>query len=293
MFLVYKTSAYFLVVSFDMVQRRRRDCPIPGCLKKQFVKLSNHLANVHGLNSDARKPWLQRVKDKNNYLSDDRLVFNRPPTVMDPSFKHPTNIQVAGPTFSGKSFWTEKLLRNVNEMFDTKIERIIYCYGEYQPRFLDMEREIPNIQFIEGFPEDIYSLFNQKPGILVLDDLMSESTNKDAMANVITKGCHHRNISTIFLVQNLFPPGKHSRTISLNTHYIVTFKHPRDSLGVSILARQAFPNAVKYVMESYDDAVRKPYGYLLFDLHPSSEQEIRLRTSIFPDENHVVYLKRI
>lgn len=178
-------------------------------------------------------------------------------------------------------------------MFNQPIQEIVYCYGEFQPRFLDMEREIPNIQFIEGFPENIYSLFNNTPGVLVLDDLMSESTSKDAMVNIITKGCHHHNISTLFLVQNLFPPGKHSRTISLNTHYIITFKHPRDSLGVSILARQAFPNAIKYVMESFEDATKQPYGYLVFDLHPSTSEKVRLRTSIFPDEQQVAYVKRI
>jgi hypothetical protein len=156
-----------------------------------------------------------------------------------------------------------------------------------------MEREIPNIQFIEGFPDDIYPLFDKRPGVLVLDDLMNESTSKDSMVNIITKGCHHHGISTLFLVQNLFPPGKHSRTISLNTHYIIAFKHPRDSLGVSILARQAFPNANKYVMESYEDAVSEPYGYLVFDLHPTTPEKVRLRTSIFPGEQQVAYVKRI
>ena len=36
-----------------------RDCPIPGCGAKYLVKLSNHLADVHGLSSDDRKDWLQ------------------------------------------------------------------------------------------------------------------------------------------------------------------------------------------------------------------------------------------
>ena len=281
-----------------MVRRYPKDCPIIGCPSRNLIQLSNHLADVHLLNSEQRKPWLQIAKlqsrgDKYSHPSNDRLVFDSPPTAMDVSFKHPTNIQIAGPTFSGKSFWTEKLLRHADEMFNAKIEKIVYCYGEFQPRFLTMEREIPNIQFIEGFPEDVYCLFNNTSGVLVLDDLMNQSTSKDPMMELITRGCHHRNISTLFLVQNLFPPGKHSRTISLNTHYIVTFKHPRDSLGVSILARQAFPRAVKYVMESFEDATKKPYGYLLFDLHPSSSEHIRLRTSIFPGECQVAYHKRI
>jgi hypothetical protein len=39
---------------------------------------------------------------------------------------------------------------------------------------------------------------------------------------------HHRNISVMYIVQNLFHRGKHHRTIGLNAHYMVVFKNPRD-----------------------------------------------------------------
>ena len=39
-----------------------RDCPITGCGAKYLVKLSNHLADVHGLSCDDRKKWLQESK---------------------------------------------------------------------------------------------------------------------------------------------------------------------------------------------------------------------------------------
>ena len=110
---------------------------------------------------------------------------------------------------------------------------------------------------------------------------MNESMKNDAMVELITRGSHHRHINTMTLVQNLFPPGKFSRTISLNTHYIVAFKNPRDSLGVSTLSKQAFPGEVSRVMETYEDATQQPYGYLLFDLHPTTTNPYRLRTSIF------------
>ncbi|XP_028514730.1 uncharacterized protein LOC114575005 [Exaiptasia diaphana] len=181
----------------------------------------------------------------------------------------------------------------VNDMFDQPIQKIVYCYGEFQPRFLTMEKEIPNLHFVEGFPEDIYSIFDNTPGLLVLDDLMRESSCKEAMMDLMTRGSHHRQINTMTLVQNLFPPGKFSRTISLNTHYIVAFKNPRDALGVSTLAKQAFPGEVPRVMEAYDDATKQPFGYLLFDLHPTTTNALRLRTLIFPEDRQTVYIKRI
>ena len=96
----------------------------------------------------------------------------------------------------------------------------------------------------------------------------------------------------MYLTQNLFPPGKQSRTISLNSHYMIVFKNPRDSLGISTLARQMYPNNTKYLLESFQDATKKPYGYLLLDLHQLTTENMRLRTNILPGEKQIVYVKR-
>lgn len=271
-----------------------KDCPVPGCYSKRLVKLSNHLADVHGMKSEERKPWLQeaKIRYKKQSQPSDQLFTNLTSNSMDVRFKVLCNIQIVGPSLCGKSHWTERLLRNLDEMFDKKIEQIVYCYGEFQPRFLIIKKEIPNIQFVEGFPEDVYSLFDKTPGLLILDDLMNESLQKDSMANLATRGCHHRLISTINIMQNMFNKNKHSRTISLNTHYIMAFKNPRDALGVSTLARQAFPKDVGYVMESFEDATKPNFGYLLFDFYPITPNQLRLRTSVFPEDRQVVYVKR-
>ncbi|KAL9962586.1 hypothetical protein ACROYT_G031697 [Oculina patagonica] len=45
-----------------MVRRVCRDCPVPGCGAKYLVKLSNHLTNVHQLDLNQRRKWLQEAK---------------------------------------------------------------------------------------------------------------------------------------------------------------------------------------------------------------------------------------
>ena len=40
-------------------------------------------------------------------------------------------------------------------------------------------------------------------------------------------------------------------------------------------------------MESFQDATSQPYGYLLFDLHPSTPDDYRLRSNIFNSFPHV------
>ena len=92
-------------------------------------------------------------------------------------------------------------------------------------------------------------------------------------------------------VQNLFPKNKESRTISLNSQYMVVFKNHRDASQMSHLARHMYPGRVKFVQEALKDATSVPYGYLLVDLKQDTPKDMRLRTTIFPDDGvKYVYL---
>ena len=83
-------------------------------------------------------------------------------------------------------------------------ERIIWCYGIYQPAYDEMQRTIPNLTFIEGVPSDLESMINPSiRNLVVLDDLMQELGNNERITSLFTKGCHHRNLSVIFLLQRV------------------------------------------------------------------------------------------
>ena len=47
-------------------------------------------------------------------------------------------------------------------------------------------------------------------------DLMTEAKCDQRIADLSTKGSHHRNISIVYLTQNVFPQGKACRDIALN-----------------------------------------------------------------------------
>ena len=167
---------------------------------------------------------------------------------MDVRFKTPANFYVCGQTQAGKSHLTRRMLRHLEELFYPVPTKIIYCYGEYQKKF----DELPsNVELMEGLPDNLNDMVrDHDSSLVVLDDLMSECSNDQRVADLFTRGSHHRGISVLYLTQNLFPPGKLSRTISLNSHYFVIFRNPRDSLGIStihtyihkILFRHASPN---------------------------------------------------
>ena len=148
----------------------------------------------------------------------------------------------------------------------------------------------PNIEFIEGLPK-VESFDGRQRVLLVIDDLMSETN--DSISNIFTKYSHHRNISVMYLTQNLFYKSKQNRTMNLNAHYIVLFKNPRDSQQIATLARQMYPGNSKFLVEAFADATKNPFGYLLIDLKPDTDDKLRIRTNIFDDELQYVYVRKV
>ena len=194
---------------------------------------------------------------------------------------------VPGCTQCGKTVWVKSLLENAQTTISPPPQRIIWCYGQWQPSYFDMLRTIPEIEFNKGIPEDIdkgdYLDISQR-NLIVLDDLMAQSDKDKRIADLFTKGSHHQNLSIVFIVQNIFHQGKEMRNISLNAHYIVLFKSSRDKQQISMLARQINPGKVQEFMRSYEDATSSPHGYLMLDLKPTTDDQQRLKTNILPGE---------
>ena len=111
--------------------------------------------------------------------------------------------------------------------------------------------EYSSINFIEGLP-DMTSFDPTKVNLLIIDDLMHEMNG--VVAKLFTKGSHHWNTSVLLLTQNIFNQNKHSRTVSLNAHYMILFKNVRDASQITNLAKQMYPGNVKYLKSRYEDA---------------------------------------
>ena len=201
-------------------------------------------------------------------------------------------IMISGPTGSGKTYFVHQLLSE--NMFTENIATVLYCYGVYQNYFDTMLFSLPNIEFHEGLPdaEKIRSLNDGKFNVIVLDDLMEKIIKSVDSQNLFTKFCHHYNITAIFITQNIFAQGPYSRSINLNTHILVLFKNKRDETQIHIIGKQLFPGKKQVFIEAYEDATSEPYGYLMVDCDPSSLDQFKLRTKIFPTEKTICYLKK-
>ena len=146
---------------------------------------------------------------------------------------------------------------------------------------------MPQIEFVKGIPPDLEhdSYFDvNKRNLIVFDDQMVDAGGDKRIVNLFTRGSHHRNLSVIYIVQNLFHQGKGSRSISLNSHYLVLFKNPRDKLQIVTSAKQMYPGQTHSFIQRYEEAVQRPFGYLLVDLKTTTQDNCRLRTNVLPGE---------
>ena len=147
----------------------------------------------------------------------------------------------------------------------------------------------PDIEFFEGCP-NIDFIEPDSNNLLILDDLMDEIGKNQNCSNLFTRGSHHKNITVIGIIHNLFNQQKHSKTISLNTRYYVLFKSPRDNQQIAHFGRQIFPHTKTFIPSALDHATQLPFGYLVIDLHTQTPDSFRVTTGIFPNQLPVLYI---
>ena len=209
----------------------------------------------------------------------------------DHKFKHPFTCIISRPSGSGKSSFCVRFLQNLDALcterdFDGGV---IWCYSEKTA--VQSPTELPkknNVHFNEGVSTDFFENARGRPCLVILDDLLNDVYSKQ-VCDLFTKGSHHRNISVILIIQNLFHQGRYCRDISLNAKYLVLLKNVTDKNQFMFLPCQLYPENSASLYKAYLDATQRPHGYLLLDLSQDTDDRLRFRTDIFPTEQTIVY----
>jgi hypothetical protein len=209
---------------------------------------------------------------------------------MDTRFKVPSSIILSGPSQSGKTTWTLKALEHIDDLFEEPKckQNIIFFYHQYQPLYERFQKKNIVKEWINRLPteEDIYEktlVYKDRGGSVIVIDDFAQEVNKD-IVNIFSILTHHTNSVVILLTQNIFPKNPVFRDISLNSTYVILFKNPRDSSQIVNFAKQFAPGKTKFIAEVYRDATKNPYSYLLFDLHQSTLERLRVRSNVLPHE---------
>jgi len=201
-------------------------------------------------------------------------------------FKHPANILMVGMTGSGKTILIRRIIKNFKDLFHNinkdKI-KVLWAYGQWH-NLIDLKiNDNVDVIYVEGIPDED-QILEHNPDIIIIDDLLSEIKKNKTFENLFIKKSHHLNISIIFSVQNLFYNSDNMRTISLNCHYIILMKNPRDKNQIKHLARQIYPSNMSFLTEVYNRATLHPFGYIRIDVSPDTPEKIRLQSRITPEE---------
>ena len=125
---------------------------------------------------------------------------------------------------------------------------------------------------------------NDYGSLCIFNDVMNEVSSNATISKFFTCRRSHLGCSLVLMLQNIFPKGSQSRTISINAQYQVLFRNPRDSLEISILARQLCPLNSKDFLKIYKRATQRPYGHLFCCFRQSCPDDIHYRTNVLPCE---------
>lgn len=210
----------------------------------------------------------------------------------DLKLKSSFTMQLVGSTGAGKTYFLYNLLCNLDKMMTIVPEKVVYLYSVHQPLYDKMSESLGDrIKFIKDFPENLQSEFEGlSSSLLCVDDLMIELQNNKDFANFFVKHSHHLHVSVIFLAQQYFFKSPLLRTVSINTHYIISFKCPREQSQLAHLARQISPTGWRKILKAFQDSTKNTrHSYILLDLHPVQKDYLRVRSQILPGQEQVVY----
>lgn len=208
----------------------------------------------------------------------------------DPRLQGPFTCLLAGPTGCGKTQLVFEIIENNRDLINPPVGEITYCYGQWQSIF---KRYEDRVKFHEGLPSREELLHTDRDtsqhSLLVIDDLLDRE-DAPLVRDLFIKGSHHRNTSVIFITQNLFLPLKEYRTLSLNAHYMIVFKNPRDMSQIQALSRQVFPGNPSFLRDVYNKETSAPHSYILLDFKQSTPTDLIVRNSVTTPSRTTVYI---
>ena len=187
---------------------------------------------------------------------------------------------VAEMTGSGKAIWFKHLLQQAQRAINLPPERIVWCYSQWLHAYLELVATILNTEFVRGIPSNLEhnSYFDiHKRNLTVIDDqmiwLMPEKTSESST-------CSNRHLHRTELI----PSRKRQSKYQLKQSILDPLGNPRDKLQILTLANQTYPGHTDFFINRYEQAVQRPFGYLLVALKTTTQDNCRIRKNVLPGE---------
>ena len=139
---------------------------------------------------------------------------------------------MVGPSETGESEFIYNWLQIGTR--DPKSGKISFFYPHSQPFYVVMQKEIENLEFVQGINFDLMdSLINNNTIYLSSFDKSCEANCNSKLFVAIATAGRYRRMSTNYIKQNLFHQSKFGRDGELQNTHIVLFEAPHDVMQVS------------------------------------------------------------
>ena len=155
-----------------------------------------------------------------------------------------------------------------------------------------MQKEIENLEFVQGvnfeFNDSLKN--NGTKYMLRFDDSCEENCKSKAFVDIATAG-RHRGLSTFYIKHNLFHHSKKGREVELKNNHIGLFKSLLDVMQVTTLSTKL--DLGSELLHWYRDATSVPFGLLLIDLSPRTDDRLRCCTNCFSVPSKFYFPERL
>ena len=192
------------------------------------------------------------------------------------STKNRVLISLVGPSETGKS----QLIYNWQKIgtFQPNFHKNSLFYQHSQPLYDFMQKEIEYLEFVRGLNIEFFDSLknNGTKYFLFFNDSCEYICKSKAFVEIATAG-RSRGLSTIYIKHNVYHHSKLEKDVELQNTHIVLFKSPRDVMHVTTLSTQLGLRSEQF--DWYRDTTSVPFGQLLFDLSPQTDDRLRYCTN--------------
>jgi len=198
-------------------------------------------------------------------------------------FNTPARVLVAGYSGSGKSYFVSRLIRKYREKFG----RVIVVGSDVENcQDLNITRNDNFNPLIDDDEDDDISDNSNKAILVVYDDVIYNKKILETAAEVFIRG-RHKNISSIFITQNLFLNNNHYRQIALNVSHIVLLR-TRNLSQISCFSKSFLTNSQvsDFVKVYRRHVMREKFKYLMIDFTKDVESPLAIRKNILGEEKY-------
>ena len=206
--------------------------------------------------------------------------------IFDSKIEKPFRMIIGGGSGTGKTCFTQQLV-NQNH-FSSPFDKIVYCYPEY---LLESPVEFDQIvDYRPGLGDLEYFSSLPKNTLIIYDDLMNECGSSKDIMKLFSVIARKRQLSIIFLVQNMFDRTQQFRNIRLNATHLVLFKfYAAHEIQFRLLKDLGMQNLIS--KQSLGQIFAKPFAYIMLDIHPNRHSSFGCVKSNIFETNFSVFHK--